>query len=150
MAKITKATVKSFIRKNIDDMYINVRGSFDGMTDGIEGKNTGFMRVQPTIINIDNTLGVDGAWFVNNGRDYFQAYEDENGYKGIAVSNCCGYFELAITMDLTLEQAIKKVGLNTVMTAHADGYAIVHYQGRPTKLHRILRTGQATLYRLDA
>ena len=43
MAKITKATVKSFIKKNIDDMYINVRSSFDGMTDGLESnKLAGF------------------------------------------------------------------------------------------------------------
>ncbi len=96
MAKITKATVKSFIRNNISDMYINVRGSFSGMTDGVESCDGGFVRVEKTDRHVSNTLGIDGAWFVGQSRDYFAPYEDDNGYKGIAVHNCCGYFEIAV------------------------------------------------------
>ncbi len=95
MAKITKATVKSFIKKNIDDMYINVRSGFDGMTDGLESRNQGFVKAEVDEDHSKNTLGIKGAWFVNGGRDYFTAYE-KDGLKGIEVANSCGYFTLAI------------------------------------------------------
>ncbi len=98
MTRITRATVKSFIKKHADNLYIDVRGSFDGMDDAIAfDKGHGFVKAVPSKRNAENTLGIEGAWFVLGGHDHFEAYEDDNGYKGIAVSNCCGYFTLAIT-----------------------------------------------------
>lgn len=93
--KTTKATIKSFVRKNSDNLLINVKSSFDGMIDGCAYYNDGFQKVQPDEGNERNTLGISGAWFVNGSRDYFTPY-NENGFTGYEVSNCCGHFILAI------------------------------------------------------
>jgi hypothetical protein len=95
MKRITKSTVKSFIRKNYKNLFINVRSSFDSMTDGCQWRNTGFRKIQPDENCIDYTLGIKGAWFVGSSRDYFTAYS-ENGFTGYQVSNSCGLFILAV------------------------------------------------------
>ena len=92
--KPTKTTIKSFI-KNADNLFINVKSSFDGMTDMCEAQKDGFTKVEKTEDNIKNTLGIKGAWFVGSGRDYFTIY-NENGMIGYTISNCCGHFILAI------------------------------------------------------
>jgi len=92
--KITLATIKSFIRKNEDKLFINVKSSFDGMIDGCAYYNDGFKKANKTNENLRNTAGVNGAWFVNGSRDYFTPY-NENGYTGYSISNCCGHFILA-------------------------------------------------------
>jgi len=99
--KITLSTVKSFIKKNRENLYINVKSSFDGMTDGVEQLRNGFVKAQAdkTISKssdyYDRTQGIKGAWFVGSSRDYFTSY-NENYLTGIEVSNCCGTFILAI------------------------------------------------------
>jgi hypothetical protein len=93
--KITIATVKSFVRKNIDGLFINVKSKFDGMTDCVESRHDGFGKAAKTEDHKDHTLGVSGAWFVGGSRDYFTAFENED-YTGIQVSNSCGRFVLAI------------------------------------------------------
>jgi hypothetical protein len=93
--KATKATIKSFINKNVDCLYINVKSSFDGMYDCCMSQDGGFTKAIRTEENLKNTLGVLGAWFVGQSRDYFSQY-DENGMTGYDVSNCCGRFILAI------------------------------------------------------
>lgn len=93
--KTTKATIKSFIKHNEDNLLINVKSSFDGMIDGCAYYNDGFTKAQKTPDNERNTLGVLGAWFVNGSRDYFTPY-NVNGYCGYEVSNCCGHFILAV------------------------------------------------------
>ena len=95
--KTTKATIKSFIKKNADNLYINVKSSFDGMTDCCESQNNGFQKAQPDSDGFYNqhTLGITGAWFVGQSRDYFYPY-NQNGFKGYEVSNCCGHFILAV------------------------------------------------------
>ena len=95
MAKITKSTVKSFIRKNFDNLYINVKSRFDGMTDMCEQQHDGFTKATNGGEFPDHTLGVDGAWFVGSSRDYFYTYEDDT-YTGIKVINACGSFILAV------------------------------------------------------
>ena len=95
MAKITKSTVKSFIRKNFDNLYINVKSKFDGMTDCCEQQHDGFIKATNGGEFPEHTLGVDGAWFVGHSRDYFDAYDSE-AYTGIRVYNCCGSFILAV------------------------------------------------------
>lgn len=96
MKKITRATFKSFINKNMDNLHIDVRSSFDGMIDGLNwDKEHGFKKAEATENHASHTLGISGVWLVGNSRDYFQAYDD-GVFSGIAVSNCCGYFTVAI------------------------------------------------------
>lgn len=121
MKKITKATFKSFVKKNEGKAFIQFVGSFDGMSDCVEytpaaqrkfvplqkdtvsesdytyGAEQGRTReeVEARFFSDENTLGYKGIWLVNNSRDYFRAYEDEN-FIGINVYNCCGNFTIAI------------------------------------------------------
>jgi len=93
--KTTKATIKSFIKKNEGNLLINVRSSFDGMTDMCEPQTDGFHKAVKTTDFLDKSLGIAGAWFVGSSRDYFTPY-NENGLIGYEVTNCCGTFILAI------------------------------------------------------
>lgn len=93
--KITKATFKSFIKKNGDQLFIKVRASFDGQIDGLAWYKGDFMPAIKKEEFFEHTLNIKGVWLVGGGRDYFKSYEDEN-YIGIGVSNCCGYFQIAI------------------------------------------------------
>lgn len=95
MKKITLATVKSFIKKNSDKLYINVKSSFDGMTDCCESRYNGFVKAVATAEHPDHKQGVEGAWFVGSSRDYFKAFENAE-LTGIEVYNSCGHFVLAI------------------------------------------------------
>lgn len=95
MSKITKATIKSFIRKNLDKLYINVNSKFDGMVDCCMPVEGGFHKALTTERNTQYTLGIEGAWFVGQSRDYFTPYENEN-FTGYEISNACGLFTLAI------------------------------------------------------
>lgn len=93
--KITLATIKSFVRKN-QEMYIKCTSKFDGMVDcvmSIDG--SAFTRALPSDRNHDRTLGIAGAWFVGDSRDYFDAFDD-GVFTGYRVHNCCGSFYLAI------------------------------------------------------
>lgn len=100
--KITLATVKSFINKNRANLFINVKSSFDGMTDGIESLHAGFVpakadgtkAINPTDYG-NNTQGIEGVWFVGDSRDYFTAFENET-LIGYEVTNSCGRFIVAI------------------------------------------------------
>ena len=96
MKKITKATYKSFIKNNMDNLFIDVRSSFDGMIDGLNwDKDHGFKKVEVTEDNVDHTMGIRFSWLVGRGGDRFSAYDDGT-FQGIAVVNCCGYFTVAI------------------------------------------------------
>lgn len=93
--KITKATFKSFLKNaQIENLFINVKSSFDGMTDSCEQRNGGFKPAQKTDSHIEYTLGFNGIWIVGGGRDYFQVFES-NGFKGFEVFNACGSFIVA-------------------------------------------------------
>jgi len=95
MKKITRATFKSFINKNRENLFLNVTSSFDGMQDCCTNQNGGF---QPAIAKdfcSENTFNIDGLWLVGRGDDYFQAWENDV-FKGIVYSNCCGRGIVAI------------------------------------------------------
>lgn len=96
--KITKATVKSFIKNNKEGLYLRVDSHFDGMTDCVERvDNNGFEKanlLSPEDRNYDYRLGIQGAWFVGDSRDYFKFYEDKE-FTGIDVWNSCGSFVIA-------------------------------------------------------
>lgn len=95
MKKITLATVKAFVKKNDGKIFVNVKSAFNGMTDGVDSVNSGFKQAQ-TDKNLDHTLGIEGAWFVGQSRDYFSRYEN-NTFVGYDIYNCCGRFILAVT-----------------------------------------------------
>ena len=95
MKRITKATVKKFIRENSSKLEINVKSSFDGMTDCCEDRDGGFQPVTKTERSLEHTMGIAGAWFVGSSRDYFNAWESET-HQGIEVYNCCGTFILGV------------------------------------------------------
>lgn len=95
MKKITLSTVKSFIKKNSDNIYINIRSEFNGMIDGLSFYNNGFVKAKKESQDKSYTLGISGAYFVGNSRDYFSKFEDDN-FEGIQVINSCGKFILAV------------------------------------------------------
>jgi len=92
--KITKATFKSFIRKNSNRLHVKVCSRFDGMTDCVQSVADSFTPAQPDG-NISNTLGISGVWLVGDSRDYFEPFEAD-GFSGIKVVNCCGSFVVAV------------------------------------------------------
>ena len=95
-AKITKATFKSFIRKNSDNLYVKKDTDYDGMVDGIGGvENSAFHKAQATDHMPKYTLGIGSVWLVGNSSDYFTEYSD-NKFEGIGYTNCCGSGVIAI------------------------------------------------------
>ena len=95
------ATIKAFIRKHSDSLLILPKSRFDGMTDGCESTGQiGFVKASKTDANISHTLGIQGAWFVGQSRDYFTAF-CRDSLTGFEVSNSCGHFEIA-TKELKL------------------------------------------------
>lgn len=95
--KITLATIKAFIRHNNGSLFIHYNNSFDGMTDCVQSSgHVGFKPVSKPEEghNHANYLGIAGAWFVFNSRDYFTPFE-RDGFTGYNVSNSCGSFDLA-------------------------------------------------------
>ena len=72
MSKITRATLKSFIRKNKDNLFIHCKRTFNGMTDGVDYiKDSRFREIKETEDMNDMTLGIEGVWCVGSSRDYF-------------------------------------------------------------------------------
>jgi len=96
MAKVTRATLKSFIKNNIDNLYIKVNSKFNGMVDCVMPVDEKEYSVaKKTESSLYNTLGINGAWFVGGSRDYFTKIENES-FEGYEVYNCVGSFELAV------------------------------------------------------
>lgn len=82
--KVTLATIKAFVRKNADNLFVKVNSSFDGMTDCVQKVEDNFREVSE-----ENALGQQGVWCVGGSRDYFTPFENDT-YVGFKVSNCCG------------------------------------------------------------
>lgn len=95
MKKITRTTIKSFIKKNEKDLYIKVESSFNGMTDMVETVEDEFRKADEVNFERTNDFGIRGLWLVGSSRDTFRAYEDEK-YIGYEVYNCCGESLIAI------------------------------------------------------
>jgi hypothetical protein len=99
--KTTLSTIKSFVKKNEGNLWINVTSDFDGMTDCVEAVKDGWQKVTKDNTQSKDssyheaTMGVSGAWFVRGGRDYFNQY-NEDGFTGYRIFNSCGSFVLAI------------------------------------------------------
>jgi hypothetical protein len=97
MAKVTKATLKSFVKKNRNQLYINVKSVFSGYTDGLESQNAGFKKIEfeGFEATAEHTLRIKGLWLVNGGGDRFHEFDDGE-YTGIEYHNACGHGILAI------------------------------------------------------
>lgn len=98
MAKFTRASFKSWVRKNRENLLVKTDSTFDGMTDcvmPVEGSEFTKAREEHNKNLFDHTLGVKGIWLVGGGRDYFEPYEDRF-VKGYRVYNCVGSFKVAI------------------------------------------------------
>jgi len=96
MSKITRATVKSFVKKNADKLLISTVSDFDGQVDGlVRCADQSFGSAVKADYFHDNNLGIHGIWLVSGSRNYFTEYSKQ-GLIGIEVSNCCGSFIVAI------------------------------------------------------
>ena len=96
VSKITKATFKSFLRKNEGKVLIQVKGAFDGMTDCMEfSDNPGWAPIEKADRAWEENCGYAGDWVVGGSRNSFQPYE-KDGLKGISVWNCCRSFTVAV------------------------------------------------------
>lgn len=95
-SKITKATLKAFIKRNVDNIYTKCCSDFNGMTDCVELVKDNFKKVN---VDLDVLKGnheiLKGVYLVGSSRDYFTIF-DENGFYGIEVNNCCGNSIVAI------------------------------------------------------
>lgn len=88
--KITKATFKSFVKKNINNLYSVCFSDFDGMQDCV----TSTERILKKVTSFDwsrgyGDCGMPNVWLVGHGDDYFCEIEYK-GMKGIECYNCCG------------------------------------------------------------
>ena len=94
--KITRATFKSFVKKNRENLHISCISSFNGMTDGVDYvENEQFIPVVSSTVNEHHTLGINGVWLVGQSRDLFSHYK-KDGFEGIEVYNSCGSFIVAV------------------------------------------------------
>jgi len=95
--KITKATLRSFARRNEGKLYAKEVSSFDGMSDIVEANTKA--KFQPTEINNDKKnyyqTGIQGIYTVQGSGNMYNLYENDT-YEGIEVYNCCGTTILAI------------------------------------------------------
>jgi hypothetical protein len=106
--RITKATLKSFIKRNADNLFIKEVTRFDSMVDCVTGTKSNFSKVDSAKINIDNyitfangnesvnhTYGIEGLYLVGCSDDHFELI-NEDTFVGIRVFNCCGSSKLVI------------------------------------------------------
>lgn len=100
MAKITKTTLKAFIRNNKNHLFIKHLSRFDGMTDCVESINGDYAPVTFTDNFMENTLGIEGVWLVTtSGGNRFHEHENEK-FEGFTVHNCCGSFIIAVKKNI--------------------------------------------------
>jgi len=96
MTKITKATIKSFIRKNEGCLYIKHLSKWDPTDDSLRSlSDPVFVRAEEPK-EIDNyNLGVYGLFWMSGIRN--TVYPFNNGeFQGYEIANCCGRWILAI------------------------------------------------------
>ena len=94
--KITRATIKSFIKNNVGNLYIKTHSDFNGMTDCVERVESEFRKaIGEYDPQKENTLGVDGVWLVGQSRDTFVEFNSKD-FKGYTVANSCGSWTIAI------------------------------------------------------
>ena len=100
--KITIATLKSFAKRNQENIYYKITSDFDGMTDCVQAVNSRWKKTTCNVIIMKANdpakyykTGIFGIYTVGGSRNYFSLYEDTE-YFGIRIYNCCGSSILAI------------------------------------------------------
>jgi hypothetical protein len=92
--KITLSTIKAFVRKNKDNLYIKTKSKFDGMTDGVENyHDQSITKAEPLPEDrlSRHDLGYKGTHIVTSGRNWFESVNFD-GYYGYEIYNCCGTY----------------------------------------------------------
>lgn len=85
--KFTRASLKSFIKKNINSLYIKEKSSFNGMSDCVEEKEDFFTKVDSSKIDFNTKYSFWISWlWLTWSRDFFTIMEDWT----IEICNCCG------------------------------------------------------------
>ena len=94
--KITKATLKAFIKKNRAKLFVKVGSMFDSVSDGLITQRSGFSpATSRENSHAGHDLGINGVWLVGGSRNSFEGF-NADGFAGIRVDNCCGCFTVAI------------------------------------------------------
>ncbi len=103
MKKITRAAVKSFIRRHRDHLFIRIDSKIQGYDDGKSRIHAAtFNAATVSDLSNEHTLGVEGVWFLGRGfagGDYFESFQ-RDGYEGIAVFNNMCDFVLAVRSEV--------------------------------------------------
>ena len=109
MSKPTLATLKSFVKKNSDQLFLKMMGSFDGMIDGIYyEKNPPFIHTLPGSAGFsENTLGFSGIWLVGGSRDHISTFQTKS-FIGYEVYNSCGSFVVAIEVKESVDHTSRQ------------------------------------------
>ena len=92
--RVTRATIKAFLRRNNGRVFIKNDSDFDGSVDCVMPCSGKWRKAKPTERLPENTLGMHGAWFVGRSNDWFSRYSAD-GFTGYSISNCCGSFVIA-------------------------------------------------------
>ena len=97
MKNITRATIKSFIKREFknNNLYIKTKSSFNGMIDCVQEDKDDFRRIKNINFEEKNNFGIKGLWLVGQSRDSFTGYIDNN-YIGYEIYNSCGSSIIAI------------------------------------------------------
>jgi len=88
MAKFTRASLKSWIKKNKDNLYIKKTSSFNGMIDCVDSvEDPKNIRVESERIDFTkkHDFWIVGLWLVPGSRNSFDLDNNE-----VRVYNCCG------------------------------------------------------------
>ncbi len=95
ISKITRSTIKKYIKDHKYCLYVKPISSFDGQTDGVIGIHANWTEVNHNDIDFkkEYSYGIPYAWFTPTGNLY-EEYEDID-MKGYSIYNCCGAFLLA-------------------------------------------------------
>jgi hypothetical protein len=95
--KLTKASFKSFLKRNQGNLFIRNESHFNGMSDMVESnENPQWRKLEASTRSFGHEyhLGYEGVYLVRSSRDSFIPFA-EDGYVGINVYNCCGSFTVA-------------------------------------------------------
>ncbi len=87
--RITLTTLKAFLNKHSDNIFIKELSRFDGMVDCVMPTKDDFSQVKRKEDINERDLGFSGCWLVGSSRDSISVYEDDI-YTGFQVYNSCG------------------------------------------------------------
>ena len=72
--KITRATLKKFIKMFENNLYVKQTSAFDGMTDCVQEVFSDFTKVEKIDLENRYTFGIKGLWLVGQSRDLILLY----------------------------------------------------------------------------